>query len=168
MQENQPDWVKRIGLIMVIMSGCAHDQSSSREELYRIGTGIYDNRIEESEGRFEEMRHLQREAQQNRRRLAADKAQQQNQINELDAQLFQLIQETHQLATQLAKLKPKNPTVEQKKALLSQQLQQINTGIEQLQRDSLLNRAERVTHQNQLIQLDKKVRQLQDTLHTLP
>ena len=160
-------------LVMGITSSCTTgyetQPSEARDGFYGIGAGVYNNRIEEQEGRLEEVRHLQREARQEQQRLAADKNTNKLKINEeFDKELFRLIQETNQLARQLADFKPNNTSAAEKKSIMTQQLKQINLNIEQLQRDLLINRAEIATHQQQLIQLDKDVQQLWSDFQRLP
>jgi chromosome segregation ATPase len=158
-------------LVMGIISSCTtgyETQSSGvRDRSYSIGTGIYNNRVEEQEGRLEEVRHLQREAQQEQRRLAVDVNKKQLQLNEFDKELFRIIQETQQLAEQLANFKPNNTLATEKKSLMTEQVKQINFHIEQLQRDSLINRGEIVTHQQQLMKLNQEVQQLRNDLQRL-
>jgi len=165
MQKNQVNELTSVVLlIMAIISGCTTGYEiqprETRDRSYNIGAGIYNNRIEEQEGRLEEVRHLQREAQQEQRRLAVDVDEKQLKINELDKELFHIIQETQQLAEQLANFKTNNTLATEKKSLMTEQLKQINLHIEQLQRDSLINRGEIATHQQQLMKLHQNVQQL--------
>jgi chromosome segregation ATPase len=159
-------------VLMGIISGCSTtgyetQPHGARDRSYNIGAGIYNNRIEEQEGRLEEVRHLQREAQQEQRRLAVDVDKKQLQLNEFDKELFRIIQDTQQLTEQLANFKPNNTLATEKKSLMTEQLKQINLHIEQLQRDSLINRGEIANHQQQLIKLNQDVKQLWNDLQRL-
>lgn len=173
--QNQPiNEIKRVVLLVIgITSGCTTGSetqpSRARDGFYDIGAGVYNNRIEEQEGRLEEVRHLQREARQEQRRLAADNNIKQLKINEkLDQELFRLTQETHQLAGQLTNFKPNNTQAAEKKSLIIKKLKQVNLDIEQLQRDLLINRAAIATHQQQIMQLDKEIQQLWRDFQRLP
>jgi chromosome segregation ATPase len=170
MQKNQVNELTSV-VLMGIISGCTTgyetQPNGARDRSYSIGAGIYNNRIEEQEGRLEEVRHLQREAQQEQRRLAVDVNKKQLQLNEFDKELFRIIQETQQLTEQLANFKPNNTLATEKKSLMTEQLKQINLHIEQLQRDSLINRGEIATHQQQLMQLNQNVQQLWNDLQRL-
>ena len=165
MQKNEINELTGVVVLVIgIISGCTTgyetQPNETRNRSYSIGAGIYNNHIEEQEGRLEEVRHLQREAQQEQRRLAVDVDQKQLQLNELDKELFRIIQETQQLTDQLAHFKTNNTLATKKKSLMTEQLKQINLHIEQLQRDSLINRDEIATHQQQLTQLNQDVQQL--------
>ncbi len=165
MQKNEINELTGVVVLVIgIISGCTTgyetQPSGTRNRSYSIGAGIYNNHIEEQEGRLEEVRHLQREAQQEQRRLAVDVDQKQLQLNELDKELFRIIQDTQQLTDQLAHFKTNNTLATEKKSLMTEQLKQINLHIEQLQRDSLINRNEITTHQQQLMQLNQDVQQL--------
>lgn len=172
MQKNPVHKLKGVVLLVIgIISGCTTgyetQPSGTRNRSYSIGAGIYNNHIEEQEGRLEEVRHLQREAQQEQHRLAVNVNKKQLQLNEFDKELFRIIQETQQLAEQLANFKPNNTLATEKKSLMTEQVKQINFHIEQLQRDSLINRGEIATHQQQLIKLNQDVKQLWNDLQRL-